>query len=109
MLGRAENLQPVDHLVQMKLRPERLDLLHQIVDQLLAGDDREAGNVVDRLFRIEFGALAAGLRQDVDQMALDVEQPQLEHREEADRPGADDRDVSGDHFAHRLSPACRAS
>ena len=66
---RAEHFEPLDHLVEMKGRRERMDLLHQIVDQPLAGDDRKAGNVVDRLLRIEFGALAADLGQDVDQMA----------------------------------------
>ena len=38
--GRAERLEPLDHLAQMEFRPERMDLLHQIVDQLLAVDDR---------------------------------------------------------------------
>ena len=90
-LGRAEHLEALDHLAEMEGRMERLDLLHQIVDQLLPGDDREAGNVVDRLLRIEFGALAAGARQNVDEMAPDVEQAEFEHGEQADRAGADDR------------------
>ena len=58
-----------------------------------AGDHREAGNVVDRLFRIELGALAARPVENVDQMALQVEQAELEHGEQADRPRADDDDV----------------
>ena len=109
MLGRAEKFEAVDHLAEMELRPERMDLLHQIVDEFLAGDDRKAGNVVDRLLGIEFRALAAELRQDVDQMALDVEEAEFEDREQPDRPGADDRDVGRDHFAHRLILAWRAS
>jgi hypothetical protein len=39
--------------------------------------------------------LAAGFRQDVDQMRLDVEEAEFEHRKQADRPSADDRDVGG--------------
>ena len=91
---RAQNLHSLDHLGKVKLRPERMDLLHQIVDQLLAVDHRKAWNVVDRLLWIEFGALAARLRQDVDEMRFDVEQAEFEHRKQADWPGADDRDVS---------------
>ena len=64
--------------------------------QLLAGDDGQAGNVVDRLFRIKLGALAARPVQDVDQMAFEIEQPQLEHGEQADRAGADDDDIGFD-------------
>ena len=90
-----ENLHPLDHLAKVKLRPERMDLLHQIVDELLPVDHREARNVVDRLLGIELGALAARFRQNVDQMRLDVEQAEFEHGEQADRPGADDRDVGG--------------
>ena len=77
----------------MELRIERLDLLQQPVDQLLAGDDGQAGNVVDRLFRIELGALAARPVQDVDQMAFEIQQPQLEHGEQADGACADDGDI----------------
>ena len=61
-------LDALHHLAEMEGRLERLDLLHQAVGQPLPGDDRERRNVVDRLFRIELGALAAGLVEDVDQM-----------------------------------------
>ena len=56
----------VDALAEMEGRAERLDLLQQPVGQLLAGDDRQRRNVVDRLLGIELGALAAGLVEDVD-------------------------------------------
>ena len=46
-------------------------------------------NVVDGLFRIKLGALAARPVEDVDQMAFEIEQAQLEHREQADGPRAD--------------------
>ncbi len=62
-----------------------------------------AGNVVDRLLRIELGALAADLVENVDEMALHVEQAKLEHREQADRPRADDENVGLDRFAHVVS------
>ena len=58
-----------------------------------------AGNVVDRLLRIELGALAARLVEDVDDRRLDVEEAEFEDREKADRPGADDDDVGLDHSA----------
>ena len=59
-----------------------------------------AGNVVDRLFRIELGALAADLVEDVDQMHLHVEQAELEHGEQPARARADDQHVGLDRFAH---------
>ena len=62
---------------------ERLDLLHQGVGQAVAGDVGNAGNVVDRLLRIELGALAADLVEDVDEVRLDIEQAELEHGEQA--------------------------
>ena len=61
-----------------------------------------AGNVVDRLFRIKLGALAAHLVEDVDQVRLHVEQAELEHREQPDRAGANDQHVSLDGIAHKL-------
>ena len=97
---RAQNLKALDHLAIMKHRAERLDLLQQIVGQALAGDDGEAGNVIDRLFRIQLGALAAGLGQYVDEMRLDVEQAQLKHRKQADWPRADNDNIRLDNFRH---------
>ena len=98
--GCSQNLQRFHHLAEVKGWMERLDLQHEVVDQPLRGHHREAGNVVDRLLRIEFGALAADLGQNVDQMRLDVEQSELEDREQPRRPGADDRDVGGNSLAH---------
>ena len=100
MLRRAENLEALDHLAEVEGRREGMDLLVQRVDQPLAGDDRIAGDVVDRLFWIELGALPADLRQDVDEMGLDVEQPEFEHGEHADRAGADDHGVSLNGLVH---------
>ena len=81
-----------------KVAPERLDLLHQRVGEALAGNLRNARNVVDRLLGIELGALAADLVEDVDQVRLHVEQAELEHREQAHRARADDESVGLDHF-----------
>ena len=72
------------------------DLLHQAVDQLLAGAAWHGRDVVDRLVGIEFGALAADLVEIVDQMALHAEQAGLEHGEQAARAGADDDHVGPD-------------
>ena len=104
MLRRANRFEFLDHFAQVEGRRERVDLLAQVVDELLAGDHGIAGNVVYRLFRIELGALAADLGQNVDQMGLDVEQAQFEHREQADRPGADDDRVGVDDFTHYTQP-----
>ena len=102
----AEFFQRRHHLAEMERRAERMDLLHQRVGQALSGDDGQARNVVDRLFRIKLGALPAGPVEDVDQMRLDVEQAELEHREQADRACADDQHVGFDGFAHWICPGC---
>src|SRR5207248_10873067 len=85
-----------DHLLQVKHCPERLDLRHECITQTLPGDVREGGNVVDRLLRIELGALAADLVEDVDDVRLHIEQAQLKHCEQAAGAGADDEYVSAD-------------
>ena len=72
---------------------EGRDLLHQIVDQALARDHRESGNVVDRLLRIKLGALPADHGQNVDHMRLDIEQAEFEHGEEPDGARADDHGI----------------
>ena len=89
-------LDRLDHFAEVEHRLERLTLREKLVDDLLAGDARVAGNVVDRLLRIEFGALAARLRQDIDEVASDVEKAEFEDGEEPDRSGADDHDVGLD-------------
>ncbi len=82
---------------------ERLDLLHQRVGETLPGDERHRGNVIDRLFRIKLGALAADLVENIDEMAFHIEQTQLEHGEQAARAGANNQHVSLDRFAHYSS------
>ena len=72
---------------------ERPHLLDQLVDQPLRRDHRPAGNVVDRLLRIELGALPARPVEDVDQVALQVEQAKLEHGEQPAWAGANDDDI----------------
>jgi hypothetical protein len=89
----------------MEFRLERLDLLHQRVGQPVAGDVGDAGNVVDRLFGIELGALAADLVEDVDQMRLDVEQAQFENGKQPDRSGADNQNIGLNGLTHSLRPA----
>ena len=82
---------------------ERLDLLHQRLGQALAGDEGNAGNVVDRLFRIELGALAADLVEDVDQMRLHVQQAQFEHGKQSAGTRANNQHIGFDRFAHVAS------
>src|SRR5205085_1249461 len=64
-------------------------------------------DVVDRLVGIKLDALAAGVRQRVDDVGLDLQQAQLEHLEEADRAGPDDDGVGFDHqsLASRINSA----
>ena len=64
---------------------ERLGLIQQALGELRAGDDRQAGNVVDRLFGIKLGALAARPVENVDDMALDIEQAEFENRKQTAR------------------------
>ena len=57
------------------------------------------GNVVDRLVGIELPALAAGLVEDVDDVRLDVDEPQLENRKEANGAGTDNDGIRLDRSA----------
>ena len=82
---------------------ERLDLLHQRVGEALPRHLRNAGNVVDRLFRIELGALAADLVEDVDEMRLHVEKAKLEGGEQTAGAGANNQHIGFDHVAHVVS------
>jgi hypothetical protein len=44
--------------------------------------------------------LAAGLRQDVDEMGANIEEAELEYGEKPDRPGANDQYVGFNPVAH---------
>src|SRR5262245_7933592 len=92
----------------MELRAERLDLRHQLIDQALRGAVGNARNVVDRLLRIELGALAADLVENVDNVRLHIEQAQFEHGEEPAGPGSDDEHVGLDRFGHTSSASPHA-
>ena len=87
---------------------ERRDLLEKVIGQLLAGDDGKAGNVIDRLLGIKFGALPAGFRKNVDEMRADIEEPQFEHGEQAHRPRADNQAIGLDRFIGHQKNSGRA-
>ena len=53
-------------LAEMERGVKRLRLFHQPVDQFLSPADGQRRDVVDRLVRIQLGALAAHLRQGID-------------------------------------------
>ena len=72
---------------------ERVDLLRQRGGQFAAAGGDHAGHVVDRLVGVQLGALAAGVGQSVNGVAMDVQQTQLEDLEQADWAGADDQGV----------------
>ncbi len=90
----------------MECRIERLDLLQQVVDELLAAADRYPRDVVDRLVRIQLGALAANDPHRVDDVRLDAEEPELEHLEQPDRAGAHDQGVGLNDLVCHLRSAC---
>ena len=92
----------VRDFIEMEDGLKRRDLLHQAVGQFLARDNGIAGNIVDRLFGIKFGALAAGTVEDVDQMAFHVEQAHFKNRKQAARTRADDHRVGFDGFICHL-------
>ena len=69
------------------------DLLLQLGDQLDGVDRGIAGDVVDRLLRIERRALPAGHVEGIDHMAVHLQHAAFEDREEADRPRADDANI----------------
>ena len=77
----------------MKDRFKRRDLFHQPVSQFLSGTDRQRGNVIDRLFRIQLGALPPRLVENIDKVTAQVQKPQFEHRKQAARACTDDDDV----------------
>src|SRR3984893_16943515 len=93
----------------MKARMERLDLVQQRVGEALAGDERDARNVVDRFLWIELGALAADLVENIDQMRLHSEQSQSENGKQPTGPCANNQHIGFDRFADvasfRLNPA----
>ncbi len=84
-------------LTEMESGRERLDLLRQTLDQFQRADGGEPGDVVDRLVRIQLGALAADNRQRVDDVGAQVQQTQLEYLEQAAGARADDDHISLDH------------
>ena len=92
------------HLVQMEIGLERTELLREALDELVRSHHRKRGDVVDRLLRVERGALPANLRQRVHHVRVDPEQPQLEDLEQAARAGADDDHVGLDAHADAVLP-----
>ena len=82
-------------LAEMERGVEGLDLFQQAIDQLLSAAHGERRDVVNRLVRIQLGALTADLGKRVDDGRTHAEQPQLEDLKQADRPGADDHRFHG--------------
>ena len=80
----------------MEVGLERADLLREPFHQLAGAHYRERGDVVDRLVRVQRGALPADLRERVHDVRMDPEQPQLEDLEQAARAGSDDDHVGLD-------------
>ena len=92
----------VHQLPQMQAAAERLYLLRQALDQFAAGAERQARDVVDGLVGVQLDALAASVRQRVDEMAANFLQAELENLEQADRAGADDQRIRVDRLCRGL-------
>ena len=103
-------LKTLGHLPKMKDRFKGLNLLHKPRDQIAAGANRDAGNVINRLFGIKLGALSARPLKNIDQMALHIVQAKLKHGEKASRPRAHNDNIRFNqldfgfsvHLIHRL-------
>src|SRR5579863_5211197 len=93
-----------DGVAQMEHRGKGRGLFDQPLDQFGGADSRIARDVVDRLFRIERGALPARRRQSVENPAADLEHAAFEHGKEPHWSPADDRDIAAVRcVVHRLS------
>jgi len=91
-LGVPQDLQGLDHFPIMEGWVKGLDLLEQGIDnpaRTLAESPERHRSV----FRIKLRALAARLRQNIDQMGFDIKEAKLEHSKEPGRPSADNNDV----------------
>jgi tRNA threonylcarbamoyladenosine biosynthesis protein TsaE len=86
-------VEPGHWMTEMVGGGERGRLLDQPLDQHGGVDPRIARDVVDRFFRVKRGALPARRVERVEHMAAHLQHAAFEHREEADRPSADDRDI----------------
>ena len=94
------------HFAEMVLRVKRLDLFKEFVGQFLPRDDGKTRNVVDRLFRIELGALPARPIENVDQVRFQIEQAEFKDGEQPDRAGSYDDDIRLDWRAHTIFHNC---
>ena len=79
-----------EFLPKVKSRVERLGLIQEAIDQFLSPADRQRGNIVDRLVRIQFGALTASLRQRIDDVRADSEKSEFENLKQSHGTSADD-------------------
>ena len=84
----------------MKLRMERLCLVQQALGEFGASDNRQGRNVIDRLFRIKFGALPARTVKNIDDMALDIQEAQFKNCKQAARARGNDHGIGGNDFRH---------
>ena len=96
LMRKQPSSERIDAPVEVELGAKWLDLFEQPIGEPLPGDNGQPRDIVDRLFRVELGALAANLVEDVDHVRLDVDEAEFEHREQTDRPGADDQGIGHD-------------
>ena len=89
----TDALNRLHHVVEMKLRTERLDLRQQRIDQPLRRGFWDPRYVIDRLLGIKRCALPAGHVEGIDDMAIHLQHAAFEDGKKPDRPCADDADI----------------
>ncbi len=86
----------------MELRMEGLRLVQQALRELGARDNRQGRNLIDLLFRIKLGSLPAGTVENIDDMALDIQQAKFKNRKQTARARANDHRIGGNYFRRHL-------
>lgn len=73
------------HLGKMEGRLERRDLFQKPLGQVMAADDGPGRNIVNRFFRVKFGALPARTVKNIDQMAFNIQKAEFKDGKQANR------------------------
>ncbi len=89
-------LQTIDQLAQMNGMCKGAYLLLQPLNQLEPGAHRNPGDVINRLVRIQLGALATDMGKGINNVAAQAQQPQLKRLVQPHRASTDDEGVGLD-------------
>ena len=86
-------------------------LLHQVVNEVARQDFGVGRNIINGFLWVNLSALAARLRQCVDQMATELQESGFEYCEQSDRTRTDDDDIGFNHarkFAQKYLKTCES-